>query len=200
MSTNFQNAINAGLGVAAGAATVKRAEARKAAAEEKKATAAKAAEEKRETTRGILEDAAKQAAEATAAKAPTVDEKKKALNKAEQAQLGEHVAANRAQLEKESDLLKFQQAEFKRNPSAETYGAMQQTKQRMQQARTYIDRDEARIQEAMQRSEKRNAARRAQNALRKQRMEDITGGEFALASPEFKKAVKELYYGTDKKK
>lgn len=200
MSTNFQNVINAGLGVAAGAATVKRAEARKAEAEEKKATAAKAAEEKRETTRGILESAAKQAAEATAAKAPTVDEKKKALNKAEQAQLGEHVAANRAQLEKESDLLKFQQAEFKRNPSEETYGAMQQTKQRMQQARTYIDRDEARIQEAMQRAEKRNAARRAQNALLKQRMADISE-QYAGASPEFKKAVyKELYHGTDKKK
>lgn len=187
MSTNFQNSINAGLGVAAGVAA-----ASGAVGARKEQQAAKVME-------SALEKQQAQGAEAVKA-AEAVDPKKAIPNKAEREALKGGIEARKAEADIAEGIAQKHASAFNKRPTEENYNRMQQAQARTAQMRDIIERDEQRLQKALERVDQRNAARRKQYAAQKERMTQISK-EYAGTSPEFQRAVyKELYgNGTDKK-
>lgn len=187
MSTNFQNSINAGLGVAAGVAA-----ASGAVGARKEQQAAKVME-------SALEKQQAKGAEAVKA-AEAVDPKKAIPNKVEREALKGGIEARKAEADISEGIAQKHAAAFNKRPTEENYNRMQQAQARTAQMRDIIERDEQRLQKALERVDQRNAARRKQYAAQKERMTQISK-EYAGTSPEFQRAVyKELYgNGTDKK-
>ena len=187
MSTNFQNSINAGLGVAAGVA----------------AASGKVGARKEQQAAKVMEDALEkqQAKGAEAIKAAeSVDAKRAIPNKAEREAIKSGIEARKAEADISEGIAQKHASAFNKCPTEENYNRMKQAQDRTAQMREIIERDEQRLQKALERVDQRNAARRKQYAAQKERMTQISK-EYVGTSPEFQRAVyKELYRnGTDKK-
>ena len=187
MSTNFQNSINAGLGVAAGVAA-----ASGAVGARKEQQAAKVMEV-------ALEKQPAKGAEAVKA-AEAIDAKKAIPNNAEREALKGGIEARKAEANISEGITQKHASAFNKRPTEENYNRMKQAQDRTAQMREIIERDEQRLQKALERVDQRNAARRKQYAAQKERMSQISK-EYSGTSLEFQRAVyKELYGNVTNKK
>jgi hypothetical protein len=175
MSTNFQNSINAGLGVAAGAAV---ASGKTAVRKEEKAIKGM-----QESLSAEMESSAKDLKAAA-----DVPSKKAIPNKQEREALQKGIEANQRLAAISKDISASRERQYQKMPSAESYGKLQQARKAQQDYERLADRDIQRLKEANKRAEQRREARKAQRTTIKDIMNTpIDGGTIADLGPEAQK-------------
>lgn len=182
MSTNFQNSINAGLGIAAGVSALNK----------------KGKNTDENVVKGLQETLAaekeKSAQDIEAAK--KVPAKKYIPNKAEKEKIQKGIEANQRLAEISGDISKTREKQFLQNPSPESWNRLQQARKAQQDYERLADVDINRLQQAKERAERRKQG----IAARKQSMNQIRsipidGGTVADLGPEAQKIVYNAFRG-----
>ena len=174
MSTNFQNSINAGLGIAAGAAV---------------ASGKSATRKEEKLIKGLQETLQEEKkAGSEAVKAAENVPKKYIPNKKERETLQKGIEANQRLAEISGKISESRERQFAKRPSPESWGNLQQARKAQQDYERLADRDIQRLQQANERAKRRREAAKAQRQTIKDIMNTpIDGGVIADLGPEAQK-------------